>query len=125
MTNQINRRSFLRVIGVTAASIPVAGVLMKPNRVYALEVPTTEVDENSAKAKQFGYLADATKVDIVKFPKRAGDAGAKQFCGSCQLMVKGAQEVAGKTGKYGVCSLFTEGLVSETGWCNMWIQKVS
>ncbi len=124
MNTPITRRKLLKVLGYTAASIPVANILIKPDKVYALEVSNVALDPALPKAVQFGYAEDATKVDVVKFPKRAGDVGSKQFCSSCQLLVKNGLDVAGKPGKYGTCTLFTEGLVTEAGWCNMWIQKV-
>lgn len=124
MSEQITRRKFLKVLGVTTAALPVSAALNSfiPNDVKA--DPTTAVDAASAKAVSFGYSEDATKVDTVKFPKRAGEAGAKQYCDNCQLFLKGGLTVAGKTDTYGVCSLFQEGLVAGKGWCNMWVAKV-
>lgn len=124
MTEQISRRKFLKVLTCAAAAVPVGAALNSfvPSDIKA--DPTTAVDAASAKATSFGYYEDATKVDTAKFPKRAGEAGAKQLCENCQLFMKGGLSVAGKEGTFGVCSLFQEGLVASKGWCNMWVAKV-
>ena len=122
---KINRRKFLQVLGISALAAPVAGSLVKPQKVYALEVPQVPLDEAAAKSKQFGYYADATKVDATKYPKRAGEEGKTQFCSNCQLLVKSGIKLEGKEETYGVCSLFQEGLAAEKGWCNMWVKKIN
>ena len=120
----INRRKFLKVLGLSALAAPVASSLVQPNKVYAMEVPEVEIDEASAKAKQFGYSAKAEAVDTTKYPKRAGEEGKTQFCSNCQLLVKDGVKLAGKEESYGACSLFPEGVVAEQGWCNMWVKKI-
>ena len=58
---------------------------------------------------------DATTVDTAKFPKRAGDAGATQFCDNCQLYQGGDE--------WGPCSIFPGKAVAAKGWCNAWVPK--
>ena len=122
--NNINRRRFLKVLGLSALVAPVATRVLSPEKVYALEVPKVELDETSTKAKQFGYYRDAEKVDTAKYSKRAGANGKTQFCSNCQLQVKGDLKLEGKEESYGVCSLFPEALVTSKGWCNTWIKKI-
>ena len=43
-------------------------------------------DVYKRQAQAMGYVIDATKADTVKFPKRAGEAGANQFCHNLSLI---------------------------------------
>ena len=123
--NKITRRNFLKTIGSASAAVVCGVTVFKPKSAFSLDAPQKAVDENSVKSKSFGYYADATKVDITKYPKKAGADGATQDCSNCQLLVKSGIELDGKTEKYGICSLFTaDGVVAEKGWCNMWVKKV-
>ena len=124
MSEKVSRRDFLKVITAAVVAAPVCSTIIKPKRVYALDVPKVAVDPESAKAKQFGYHEDASKVDVTKYPKRAGAEGEKQLCSNCQLLTQSGLKAEGKEEAYGFCTLFTEGLVAEKGWCNMWVQKV-
>ena len=76
-------------------------------------VPLTEDDPT---AKALGYYKDASKVDIKKWPKRAGAEGKKQFCSSCNFFT-----ADGKT--QGKCSIFVGKSVQAKGWCNTWTPK--
>jgi hypothetical protein len=106
-----SRRHFIK-IGLLSLSS-----LLLQEATYAQETP--KLDENDPAAKGLGYAHDATKVDVAKFPKRAGPDGANQFCHSCQLYT-------GKAGdEWGPCSIFAGKLVSANGWCNTWVKKVA
>ena len=75
------------------------------------------VSESEPLAQAMGYVTDATKVDTAKFPKRAGEAGAKQFCHNCALFSGEADSQSA------ACSVFQNRLVSGTGWCNAWVAR--
>jgi len=71
------------------------------------------LDEKDAQAVALGYVADAKRVDVKKFPKFV----AGQNCTNCALFV-------GKpTDKAGGCPLFPGKLVAGPGWCSAWAKK--
>jgi hypothetical protein len=107
----INRRNFLK-IGVKAGGGALA-LSAIPIQLLAAD----EVTPDEPLAQAMGYVTDATKVDTTKFPKRAGDAGANQFCNNCALFAgKEEDEVA-------PCSIFQNRPVRGLGWCNAWVAK--
>ena len=65
-------------------------------------------------AVALGTKRDANAVDTAKYPKRAGDAGAKQFCSNCALYSAGANGLGG-------CTAIPGKQVAGAGWCNAWI----
>ena len=75
------------------------------------------VAEDEALAQAMGYVVDASTVDTAKFPKRAGDAGATQFCYNCALYAGEADA------EFAPCSIFQNRLVAGNGWCNAWVAK--
>ena len=107
LTNQNkNRRRFLKascgaLVGLAAINI----------KVYAGD----KVPEDDPTAMALGYKEDASQVDTGKYPKRAGEDGAKQFCDNCALY-------AGD-GEWAPCSIFQNRLVAGKGWCNAWVPK--
>ena len=108
---KLDRRAFLK-IGITAGSTAIA--------LTAISLPALAQDsvtESEPLAQAMGYVADASKVDTAKFPKRAGEAGAQQFCHNCALYAGEADAASAP------CSIFQNRLVSGTGWCNAWVAK--
>ncbi len=75
------------------------------------------VSEDEPLAQAMGYKLDATTVDTARFPNRAGDDGATQFCYNCALF---AGEVDDEVAP---CSIFQNRLVTGKGWCNVWVAK--
>ena len=71
------------------------------------------VDETSPQAVALGYVADATKADVKKFPKYA----AGQICGNCALYQGKPTDAAA------ACPLFAGKQVSGKGWCSAWAKK--
>ena len=112
MNNQsINRRRFLSLGLKVGAGAAAAGAI--PLKLLAEDM--VSVDEPLAQA--MGYVEDASTVDTAKFPKRAGEAGATQFCDNCALY-------AGDEGSESApCSIFQNRLVAGKGWCNAWVLK--
>lgn len=109
--SKINRRSFLK-FGMQAGGGAVALAAI-PIRLVAQE----KVDPSDPLAQAMGYTEDATTVDTDKFPKRAGEAGANQFCHNCALF-QGEPDA-----DYAPCSIFQNRLVANSGWCNAWVAK--
>jgi len=71
------------------------------------------VDEKDAQAAALGYVSDAKRVDVKKYPKFASG----QNCANCSLY-------QGKTAdKAGGCPLFAGKQVTAAGWCSAWSKK--
>ncbi len=102
------RRDFLKIGSLAAASIAIAARVGRPARAAE-----PHVDEKDATAQSLGYKHDATKVDKAKFAKyKAGEA-----CANCQLY-------QGKPGgAWGPCPIFGGKEVSAKGWCSAYVKK--
>jgi hypothetical protein len=90
---------------------------------HAQAIPTKPVDPAGSTAQALGYVHEATKTDLVKFPKRKGPEGEKQFCNNCMFFQQGGLKAEGMDGEWGKCVLFQDGLVAAKGWCNSWSPK--
>ncbi len=100
-----SRRRVLTLIATTATALAAKpGLAAEP------------LDEADPIAVALGYKADASAVDVSRFPKRAGEEGAEQFCSNCALY----KDV---NGTYGTCSAVPGKLVAAAGWCNVWVLK--
>ena len=108
---KIDRRSFLKM-GVKAGGSALA-LSAIPIHLLAQD----KVTEDESLAQAMGYVLDAAKTDTAKFPKRAGEAGAKQFCYNCALFAGEADA------EFAPCSIFQNRLVAGKGWCNAWVAK--
>jgi hypothetical protein len=71
------------------------------------------VDEKDAQAAALGYVAEAKRVDVKKYPKFA----AGQNCTTCALYQAKAAD------KAGICPLFAGKQVAGAGWCSTWAKK--
>ena len=109
--NRINRRNFLKM------SVKAGGGALAFTAIPIQLLGADEVAEDEPLAQAMGYRMDAATVDTAKFPKRAGDAGATQFCNNCALSSGGATDATAP------CSIFQNRLVKGTGWCNAWVAK--
>lgn len=100
MSNQ--RRVFLMTLAAT-------GVAAMAPAAHAQAM----VDEKDPQAAGLGYVSEAKRADVKKYPKYA----AGQMCGSCALY-------QGKAGdKAGPCPLFAGKQVSSGGWCSAYAKK--
>ena len=72
-----------------------------------------KLDEKDPQATALGYVADATKADVKKFPKYA----AGQNCANCALYQGKAGDATGG------CPLFAGKVVAAKGWCSAWAKK--
>jgi hypothetical protein len=110
----MSRRRFLLVGAGAVVAVPL-GSMVAALPAYAQEMD--KVDPANPQAKALGYVHDASAVDTSKYPKRAGEEGAKQFCHNCNLYT-------GKEGEeWGPCQIFPGKLVAADGWCNAWVPK--
>lgn len=112
------RRDFIKTGGVGLVTAWLAG---KVTTARAAE-PAKKLEmvkESDSMAKTLGYVEDAKKVDTKKFPKRAGPAGAKQFCYNCQFYTEKKNP---KDSKAAGCTIFAGKGVASHGWCNTWTQ---
>ena len=110
-SNRLNRRKFLK-LGMTAGGSALALSAIPINLVAE-----DEVAEDEPLAQAMGYKLDASTVDTAKFPKRAGEAGASQFCNNCALYAGKAED------ELAPCSIFQNRPVRGAGWCNAWVAK--
>jgi High potential iron-sulfur protein len=95
------RRLFLMTLAASGAAISTGAQAQ------------AQLDEKDAQAAALGYVADAKRVDVKKFPKFA----ASQNCSSCALY-------QGKPAdKAGGCPLFGAKQVAGAGWCSAWAKK--
>ena len=101
MNLPLPRRMFLMTLAATGTA------LANSAQAQAL------VDEKDAQATALGYVADAKRVDVKKYPKFA----AGQNCGSCALYQGKAADKAGG------CPLFAGKQVAGSGWCSAWAKK--
>jgi len=97
------------------------GKLIAPTDVFAEVNDIVKLDGPTATA--LGYVHDASKVDVVKFPKRATPEGEKQFCSNCNFLQGQSAAINGQEGKWAGCQLFPGKKVNEAGWCNSWFAK--
>lgn len=109
--HKIDRRNFLKL------GMKTGGGLLALSAIPIQLLAQDAVAESDPLAQAMGYVQDATKADTVKFPKRAGEAGAKQFCHNCALFAGDA------TSATAPCSIFQNKLVHGNGWCNAWVAK--
>ena len=101
MNRPLPRRVFLMTLAASGAALATTA------RAQAL------VDEKDAQAVALGYVADAKRADVKKYPKFA----AGQNCANCALY-------QGKPGdKAGACPLFAGKQVAAEGWCSAWAKK--
>lgn len=71
------------------------------------------LDEKDPQAIALGYVADAGRADVSRFPKYA----AGQSCGKCAFFQGHAGDAAG------ACPLFGGRQVKARAWCGNWVEK--
>ena len=106
---KIARRDFIRTTLAASAAVPLGAIPI------VLKADNHRLSQEDATAKAMGYKHDASEVDVSKYPRRAGEAGSKQFCHNCQLYKAGSED------GWGGCAIFPGKLVNSEGWCNAWV----
>ncbi len=101
MNHPLPRRVFLMTLAASGAALA--------TQAHAQAL----VDEKDSQAVALGYVADAKRVDVKKFPKFA----AGQNCANCALFQGKA------TDKAGGCPLFGAKQVAGPGWCSAWAKR--
>ena len=97
----ITRRVLLLTVAAAGATLAVVA------RAQA------KLDEKDPQAVALGYVDDASRADVKKFPKYA----AGQACSNCSLYQGKAGEATGN------CALFPGKQVNAKGWCSAWAKK--
>jgi hypothetical protein len=117
MSTSNSRRGFLKITGLGLVAAALSKVVA-PSTAGAQAVQA--VNEKDALAQSLGYHADAKKVDVKKWPKRAGAEGAKQFCKTCLFyQAKGDPATTAEA----PCQIFSGKTVKGGAWCNSWAEK--
>lgn len=109
---QIRRRQFLK-LGLKAGG----GAIALGAIPITLLAQDGRVSPDEALAQAMGYVEVAENADTAKFPKRAGDAGANQYCYNCALYA------GSKEDEWAACSIFQNREVAGGGWCNAWVAR--
>lgn len=117
--NDQSRRGFLKLSGLGLFAAVFSKVISS-STASAQTPPASAVNEKDPLAQSLGYHADAKKVDVKKWPKRAGADGAKQLCKTCQFYQSKGDA---STSTEAPCQIFAGKLVKGNGWCNSWAQK--
>ena len=112
----LSRRDCLKR-GLSSLVVIPLGLTAASSSALAANHEAPKLSESDPAAQALGYVHDAAKADIKKFPKRAGANGAKQFCSNCRFFQADAKA------EWGACQIFGQKLVSGPGWCNGWIAK--
>jgi len=104
------RRVMLKVMGLAAG-----GCVIAPwPPVWAAAAGPPRLSEKDPAAVALGYVADAARVDVGKFP----DFVKGSNCENCL-------QLQGKAGDaYRPCSLFPGKLVASAGWCKSWTPEM-
>ncbi|MFT5039145.1 MAG: hypothetical protein ACI8TX_000092 [Hyphomicrobiaceae bacterium] len=111
----MNRRRLLtNAVTLSVGAAIGASFATLARKAYADEA-FVKIELDDPLGSVFGYVHDATKTDVVKYPKRAGAGGATQFCKNCVVYSK-----QGSDEQWGGCSIFPAKLVNADGWCNAW-----
>jgi hypothetical protein len=104
----LSRRELVKTLTLGA----VASATVAASRTRSAEPAKLDVHDPAALA--LGYVEDASRVDLKKYPRYA--QGTK--CDNCLLL-------QGEPGNpYRPCSLFQGKLVAVSGWCSGWTAEM-
>lgn len=96
------RRTFIRLVPLVSVAV-----------FSAEQALAADVDPKDPQAVALGYVADASKVDKVKYPRYA----AGQDCANCGLYQGKPADASGP------CPLFAGRTVAAKGWCSAYARK--
>ena len=101
MNKPLPRRVFLMTLAASGAALATSA------QAQAM------LDEKNPQAVALGYVADAKRVDVKKYPKFV----VGQNCTNCALYQGKVSD------KAALCPLFAGKLVAGPGWCSAWAKK--
>ena len=101
MNKPLPRRVFLMTLAASGAALATSA------QAQAM------LDEKNPQAVALGYVADAKRVDVKKYPKFV----VGQHCANCALYQGKVSD------KEAACPLFAGKLVAGPGWCSAWAKK--
>jgi hypothetical protein len=108
MTNILSRRNALKNLALAAGALAVP-----VSRIAGAAAEAPHVAATDPTAVALGYHENAKTVDVKKFVTYKPD----QSCANCL-------QLTGKAGDaWRPCNLFPAKLVSEKGWCKVWVKK--
>lgn len=128
MKNNLERRNFLKLLGLTSAAVIIPTFFRKAAAqtkaavkdagkavasAIALPAGQKAVPADDAVAKAIGYKQNVADIDYKKYPKRKEASAKDQFCKNCNLYTK-------QNDGWGKCTMINSGLVSANGWCGSW-----
>lgn len=108
----MNRRDFLKSIGLGLASIPVLGTIAQtliPSVAFA-----EDAKEADPIAKAMKYCENADAKNNAACPNRAKKENAKKYCNNCSFFA-----AVGST-KREACTILGGKLVAPKGYCDTW-----
>jgi len=109
----VSRRSFIKLISLTLASLPLLDRLSFAEG----ELPLLKDGEEPGKSLKFCSNADKpTKLCV----QRKSKDKAKQYCYNCQLFTKTEGEKKASKGK---CMIMPKNRVDGGAWCMSWVQN--
>ena len=116
-----SRREFLLKGMTLASALPLVLAAQTFSRTARAKGPA-HVKPSNPQAKSLGFVLDGDKVNVKKWPKRAGADGKNQYCWDCMFYTPSPAMDATKS-KFGGCAIFQGDLVPDKGWCNTWAQN--
>ncbi len=111
-----SRRSFLKIAGLTIATLPAASSLLGS---MAQAADPALVKDSDPLPKSLGFCSNADKPTAQCKDRKAKDK-KDQYCHNCQLYTKLSGDGAKEVGK---CLLMPTNSVPTNGWCKSWVKK--
>src|SRR5271165_6334379 len=101
-----DRRHFFKQFGLSLVSLALAPyVAARARLAAAADGKLPALSEDDPTAKILGYRPDAAKVDLKKWPKKAGADGKNQKCATCMFFTS-IDKTSGK------CQIFPNNTVN-------------
>lgn len=101
--NKLNRRTFVKVAGISLTSMPL---------ISAADAELQRLAEDDSSALALGYREVSSEVDAEKYPNHKSE----QICSGCVLYT-------GDDPEWGGCGAFPGKQVAGGGWCAAFAPK--
>jgi High potential iron-sulfur protein len=119
MSNENNRRDFLKLGTLGLLGAVVAAKVGLPETAFAQAGQDAKPTDPNAAA--LGYVEDATKANVAKFPKYKTDKEKNAHCWNCMFYQSKDKEPSKST--KAPCQILMNKNVASKGWCNSWALK--